>query len=276
MGNDAFPLDAYLERIGYAGALTADEDVLESVQRAQLNRIPFENFDIVLGRGVSLEPAALVDKLIDRPRGGYCFELNGLLHLALLSVGFEARALLARVHMSGQPTGRTHELILVTIGDRHWIADAGFGGPSLRAPVPLELGTQWRQEGEHFRLVDAGPFGTMLQKQSEGEWRDLYSFGMEHVCEADIAVGHHFTSTSPLSRFTHTPVAALHTPTGKTTLHDRELRRIENGARTSLELPGGPAYLAAIEKYFGIEIDAPDATRLIAGAPRERRQPNCV
>jgi len=65
VSNDAFPLDAYLERIGYSGSLTATEDVLEAVQRAQLACVPFENFDILLGRGISLEPAALFEKLID-------------------------------------------------------------------------------------------------------------------------------------------------------------------------------------------------------------------
>ena len=210
MSNDALPLDAYLGRIGYSGPLKVAEDVLEALQRAQLACIPFENLDVLLGRGISLEPAALFGKLIDSPRGGYCFELNGLLLMALQHVGFAARALLARVHMCGRPTGRTHELILVTLADRLWIADAGFGGPSLRAPVPLELDVCRTQEGERFRLVEAGHFGTMLQKESEGEWRNLYSFDLEHVCEADIALSNHFTSTSPLSRFTHTFVAALH------------------------------------------------------------------
>ena len=268
MSKEAFPVDAYLERIDYSGPLTATEDVLEAIQRAQLGHIPFENFDILLGRGISLEPAVLFEKLIDSPRGGYCFELNGLLLMALRSVGFEVRELLARVHTSGQPTGRTHALILVTLDSRFWIADAGFGGPSLRAPVPFELDVCRTQDGESFWLVDAGPFGTMLQKQSEGEWRDLYSFDLAQVCRADIAVGNHFTSTSPLSHFTHTPVAALHGLTGKTTLRDRALRRIENGVEAVLELPDGAAYIAALKTHFGIEIDASAEALLTVSAPR--------
>lgn len=257
MSTDAFPLDAYLERIGYAESLSPTEEVLEAIQRAQLARIPFENFDVLLGRDISLEPDALFQKLIDSPRGGYCFELNGLLLMALQHVGFEARALLARVHTRGQPTGRTHELILVTFDSGLWIADAGFGGPCLRAPIPLELDTPRPQENECFRLVDAGRFGTMLQMQSDAQWLDLYSFDLEHVCEADVAVGNHFTSTSPFSSFTQTGVAALHTSAGKTTLYARSLKKVDNGAETKLELGEGAAYLDALKTYFGIEIDAP-------------------
>lgn len=268
MSRDAFPFDAYFDRIGYSGPLTATEDVLDAIQRAQLARIPFENFDVLLGRGISLEPAALFEKLIDNSRGGYCFELNGLLLMALQSIGFEARELLARVHTSGQVSGRTHELILVMLAGRLWIADAGFGGPSLRAPIPLELDVSKAQEGESFRLIDAGRFGTMLQKRSEAQWWDLYSFDLEHVCRADVIIANHFTSTSPLSHFTDTPVAALHTPAGKTTLRDRTLRRIENGVESVLEFPEGPAFMTALETHFGIVLDPSDAVRLASGTPR--------
>ncbi len=269
MSSDTFPLDAYLERIDYSGSLTVNEDALEAVQRAQLARIPFENFDVLLGRGISLDPAALCEKLIGKPRGGYCFELNGLLLMALRSIGFDARELLARVHVSGEPTGRTHELILVALGSRHWIADAGFGGSSLRAPIPLELDVCREQEGEGVRLIDAGRFGTMLQRRSTDEWSDLYSFDLGHVCDADIAVGNHFTSTSPLSNFTNTPVAAVHTSTGKTTLRDRVLRRIDNGVETVLELPDGTAYITALQTQFGIEIDAPDEAVIALSGSRQ-------
>ena len=73
-----FALDHYLERLNYSGSLQPTEDRLEALHRAQHCTIPFENFDILLGRGISLEPAALLDKLVNSPRGGYCFELNGL------------------------------------------------------------------------------------------------------------------------------------------------------------------------------------------------------
>ena len=64
------------------------------MHRAQLATIPFENFDILLGRSILLSPESLVDKLIARPRGGYCFELNGLFahgcHAILVLAGLHA------------------------------------------------------------------------------------------------------------------------------------------------------------------------------------------
>jgi N-hydroxyarylamine O-acetyltransferase len=257
MQDDDFPLDAYLERIAYSGRIAPTESVLEHVQRGQLQTVAFENFDILLGRSIALDSSSLVDKLLRRSRGGYCFELNGLLLLALRAIGFEARPLLARVHVHGQASARTHELLLVTIGSRFWLADAGFGGPSLRAPVPLELGVTWDQEGFAFRLIDAGPYGTMLQNRVEGGWRDLYSFDLGRVWPADIALGNHFTSTHPSSFFTFARVAAIHTRSGRVALYDRTLRTVAGMVERVEQIPDGPAFLAELEGRFGIELDAP-------------------
>lgn len=88
-----FSTEAYLERVGLERGVRADDDSLEAIHRAQAYTIPFENFDILLGRCVSLETAAILDKLVGHKRGGYCFELNGLLLMALGTFGFEARPL---------------------------------------------------------------------------------------------------------------------------------------------------------------------------------------
>uniref|UniRef100_UPI0025F78BB1 arylamine N-acetyltransferase family protein n=1 Tax=uncultured Phenylobacterium sp. TaxID=349273 RepID=UPI0025F78BB1 len=119
----AFDADAYLKRIGLTAPPEPTVEGLNALQRAQVLAIPFENFDIMLGRGISLEPDAVFDKLVRRRRGGYCFEINGLLLTALQAFGFEARALLGRVHLMGQTTGRSHQISLVTIDGTHWIAD---------------------------------------------------------------------------------------------------------------------------------------------------------
>ncbi|HXG18613.1 MAG TPA: arylamine N-acetyltransferase [Methylomirabilota bacterium] len=257
MDNNVFTLDAYLKRLHYAGNVQPTEDCLEALHRAQAYTIPFENFDILLGRGISLEPAAIFDKLVRRKRGGYCFELNGLFLMALQAIGFDARALLARVHLTGTPTGRGHQLILVALQGREWIADVGFGGPGLRAPIPFELNHPTTHDGQTFRLVEMPPFGIMLQTLLEGQWQNLYSFDFGHVVPADIAYGNHFTSTHPSSFFTFARVAALPHPNGRVSLFNRTLRSIIAGKEKVQELEEGQPYLDALKTHFGIELNAP-------------------
>jgi N-hydroxyarylamine O-acetyltransferase len=252
----AFAEQDYLARLGYSGKLGVTEDTLEAVHRAQAYTIPFENFDILLGRGIDLAPEAIVSKLVHGARGGYCFELNQLLRMALEAFGFEIRPLLARVHLSGSPSGRGHMLLLVSLGRRSWIADVGFGGPGLRAPIPFELDRTASHDGETFRLARADPFGTMLQRRDDGRWLDLYSFDTTHVVEADIVYGNFFTSAHPDSFFTYRRVAALPHPNGRTTLYDRRLRDETDGVLQETVLDDAPSYLDALRERFGIVLDA--------------------
>lgn len=257
MDTSKFSLDPYLERVQDTGPVQATEDRLETLHRAQAYTIPFENFDILLGRGINLDPTALYDKLVLHQRGGYCFELNGLFLMALHAFGFEARPLLARVHLRGEPTARTHELILVNINGHDWIADVGFGGPGLRAPIPFELNHPTTQDGLTFQLIEAYPYGIMLQSHKGGQWLNLYSFDLGHVFPADIALGNHFTSTHPGSFFTFARVAALPRPDGRVALFNCSLTHATPESEYDQVLTEGPAYVSALKTHFSIELEVP-------------------
>ncbi len=257
MGTYKFDSEAYLNRINFSGAMDLSVDSLARLHHAQFYAIPFENFDILLGRGIDLDPRVVFNKLVRKKRGGYCFELNGLFLQALKALGFKARALLARVHVTGTPSGRGHQLALICIEGRDWLADVGFGGNSPRSPVPMELDCPVTHEGRTVRLTDGGNFGTMLQTLEAGAWKDLYSFDLGHVFPADIAYGNHYTATSPHSFFTFSRVGARSVPGGEITLLDRTLKITANGRQEVLTLPDSPAYLDAVNTHLGIEIDAP-------------------
>ena len=256
MDSYEFDLEAYLPRINFSGAIDVSPDTLVRLHRAHFHTIPFENFDILLGRGIDLDPQAVFNKLVFKKRGGYCFELNGLFLQALQALGFKARALLARVHVTGTPSGRGHQLELVSINGRDWLADVGFGANSPRMPIPMELECPITNDGQTIRLTDGGHFGTMFQALEDGEWKDLYSFDLGHVFPADISYGNHYTSTHPDTFFTYSRVAACPLPGGGITLLDRTLKITTNGRDEVQTLPDSPAYLDAIKTHFGIELDA--------------------
>ena len=199
----------------------------------------------------------LFDKMVNHRRGGYCFELNSLFGLALDAFGFKRRPVLARVHLRGEPTGRTHLFNLVHLNGRDWIADPGFGLKQALEPIPLELGRVETQEGFQCRLVDGGEFGTMAQIFEDGAWKNWYSFDMETVCPADVEMGNYFTSTNPGAIFTQARLAIRTVPFGRVILLNFRLRRYADGEVNETELEPGPSYLEALEANFGIMIDAP-------------------
>ena len=251
-----FDLETYLHRIRFKGARDLSEDTLFRLHHAQFFAIPFENFDILLGRGINLEPEAVFNKLVLQKRGGYCFELNGLFLEALKALGFKARPLLARVHLTGTPSGRGHQLELVTIKGRDWVADVGFGMNSPFRPIPLELGRPVKMEGRTVRLTEGGRFGILFQALEQGDWKDLYSFDLGWVFPPDIAYGNHYTSTHPDTFFTYSRVAGLPFDGGGITLLDRTLKITIKGREELHRLPDSPAYLDALKTHFGIDLDA--------------------
>jgi N-hydroxyarylamine O-acetyltransferase len=256
MGNFQFDIGTYLSRIGLTAQPSVDDDGLRQLHESQFFAIPFENFDIQLGRGIELEPAALFQKLVVRARGGYCFELNGLMLLALRALGFQARPLLARVHLQSPPSGRTHQLNLVDIEGRPWIIDVGFGAGGLRGPMPLEIGRTKEGPGWAFRLERREPWGVLMQTREDDQWKDSYSFDMAHVTDADISVSNHYTSTSHASHFTQSRVASSPRPNGRVSLRNFTLTEIEHGVKKTWEISSGRAYLDALAEVFGIELDA--------------------
>ena len=253
----AFEIEAYLARVGLSAEPQANEQGLHLLHLAQFYHIPFENLDIQLGRGINLEAGHLFRKLVSQARGGYCFELNGLMLMALHEFGFKARPLLARVHLRTPPGGRTHQVNCVEIDDRLWLVDVGFGAGGPRLPIPLEEGWVGEEAGWAFRLERREPWGWLLQSLENGRWQDSYSFDLGHVTEADIAVSNHYTSTSPDIHFTQARVVSIPRPQGRVSLWNFTLTEIQDGHKSTREIEPGPDYLNVLADYFGIKLDAP-------------------
>lgn len=87
----------YFKRIG----IPENTEITESVEFLNLIHfqncvsIPYENLDLVDGKLLSLKSEDVLDKICSN-RGGYCFEINGLLSDFLKENGFEVVNYLGR------------------------------------------------------------------------------------------------------------------------------------------------------------------------------------
>lgn len=256
-------LPRYLARIGLREAPAPDAAGLAALQRAHRTAIPFENFDILLGRGISLDPDAVFDKLVARRRGGYCFEQNQLFARALEALGFEARPLLARVWLfaGDQVPPRTHCLNLVAIDGKPWIADAGFGG-GFAPPMRLEDGEAVKgEDGVVHRLI-RDPDGWMLARQGDRSLEPQYSFTLDEVFPADLALANHWTASAPQSRFVNTAVASIVLPHGMASLTNRNyVRRSRSGTEAS-EIASARMLQLRLSLVFGIDLSSEEIAGL--------------
>lgn len=79
----------YLQHIGFAGAARPDLPTLQQLHHRHMLSVPFENLSIIYHQGIQLAPEALFSKVVERNRGGFCYELNTLFALLLREIGFK-------------------------------------------------------------------------------------------------------------------------------------------------------------------------------------------
>lgn len=256
-------LDAYLRRIHFSGARAPTLETLTHLHQQHVRTIPFENLDVVLGRGIRIDIPSIERKLVHERRGGYCFEQNRLLAAVLRALGFTVSPLLARVRWQrpADPIGPlTHMLLRVTTSDGgNFLADVGFGSMSLVRPLRLECGVEQGAGLEPRRLIGAG--NQLVQQARLGDaWADVYQFSLEEPPEIDFELGNWFTSTHPQSHFTYTVIASRAGEGCRHTLRDREFNTRYADGRVVQRLVESPDELLAIlGQHFDLHL--PPGTR---------------
>lgn len=253
----------YLQRIGHAGAAGADLRTLRAMLARHADAIPFENLAAFLGEPVPLDIPALERKLLTPGRGGWCFEHNLLLADVLETIGFDVRRLGARVRWNVPPnviTARSHMLLLVTLAGERYIADVGFGGLTLTAPLRLEPGIEQETPHERHRLLLEGDRYS-LQAWIAGEWQTMYLFDLHRQEIADYEVSNWYLANHPNSQFVKGLICARAAPDRRYTLRNTRHAVHYPDGRTERRIIGDVAELKeALRRDFGLAL--PDGPAL--------------
>ncbi|WP_229870110.1 arylamine N-acetyltransferase family protein [Streptomyces phaeofaciens] len=270
-GGDLLDLDAYLRRTGYDGPLDTSVETLFALHRAHKESIAFENLDVALGRGISLDLGDIGRKLVDGGRGGYCFEHNLLLAAVLERLGFPVTRLLARVRNGRRLTRyRAHTVLVVSAGLELWAVDAGFGAEGLIEPVRLGAGEVTKVGAWSWRVIREQD-QWVLQTLHEDGWFDLYTFRVERHFAVDFEVSNYYTAHHERSTFTGKVIAMRGTEDVQQTLVDRELTTRHGDGRTERTVLSGDAVVGLLQDTFAIRLTDRDARllrqRLAALAP---------
>ncbi|GAA3127349.1 arylamine N-acetyltransferase [Streptomyces rectiviolaceus] len=261
-------IEAYLARVGHEGEAKPDFETLRALHRAHVAAIPFENLEMMVGRPVPLDLAALQDKLVRQRRGGYCYEQNLLFAAALDRIGFAVTGLGGRVR-AGASSRRavTHMLLKVEADGRQWHCDVGFGAEGLLEPIPMGDGGDVRQDvrqGEwRFGIVQEANGARVLRTGHADGWFDLYEYTLEERLPVDYVVMNHYTSTHPRSPFIRRPVLQRAAPEVRRTLVGEHLT-VTRPDGTSDERDVSAEELGEVlAREFDIELNGDDCAELI-------------
>ena len=247
-------IDTYLERINYQGSREPNKETLQALHLAHMLAVPFENLSIHWQEPIILNEQDLFEKIIDRGRGGFCYELNGLFAALCQALGFDVSKLSAGVS-NGDGTYSPefdHMTLLVTLEDR-WLVDVGFGD-SFREPLLLDSQGEQQQYGRNYKVHKENDSYIMSQQKDGQEWETQYRFNLRPFQFADYVPRCQYHQTSPESHFQRSRICSLATENGRITLSDmRLITTTLAGSREEKELPSEATYNQTLATHFGIK-----------------------
>jgi N-hydroxyarylamine O-acetyltransferase len=238
----------YLARIGARAG-----DPLETLMRRHLETVPFENLSVHLPEPIHLDADDLVAKIVNRRRGGFCYELNGAFAALLGELGYVVTLCSARVARDGGADGYgppgDHMALLVDRDGRRLLVDVGFGRFAV-GPLALDSRDDQPDEAGVYTVRDA-PDGE-LDVACDGTI--VYRLDPRPRLLVDFAPPAWWHATSPESPFALAVTCSRLTPTGRVTISDDRFIETDAGARTERTL-SVEERLATYRDRFGIVLD---------------------
>jgi N-hydroxyarylamine O-acetyltransferase len=244
-------LEQYLQRIKYTGDLEPNLETLIAVHRHHLLNIAYENLDIHLGRTLELSPARAFEKIVLEKRGGWCYEMNGLLAWALREIGFDVGYLACTV---GQTNATANHLALKVNLEQAYLADAGFGN-GLLEPIPLSRGV-YTQQSREFVLEQSGEhWKFQMPSVGVGAVGNSFDFTLEPQQLEDFQERCTYLQTSIESGFVRVVVCHRMTETGVQSLRGAVLQTISKGSEISSTLESQDDYNTVLREVFDLHVD---------------------
>jgi N-hydroxyarylamine O-acetyltransferase len=259
-------LSAYLQRIGYDRPLEPTAAVLRELQVAHLLTVPFENLSIHSRQPIILEDEALFTKIVERKRGGFCYECNGLFAALLRTIGFDVTMLSAEVANADDSFSEPfdHMTLMVKL-DQRWLVDVGFGDSFLE-PLLLDEAGEQVQGKRSYRITPDGNY-SILSRRDNDEWKSQYRFTLQPYQYQDFAGMCRYHQTSPQSHFTEGRICSrataeggritLNAAAGTTPSDMRLITTARNGDRHEQILQSNEEYTEALRKHFGVVMTVP-------------------
>ena len=247
-------IEAYLRRIGFSGALRTDLDTLARLHRAHLRAVPYENLDVQLGRKVTIELAPIYDKIVQRGRGGWCYEMNGLFGWALQTLGFRVHRGAGAVmrEVLGDVCVGNHLVLSVMLSEGSFLADVGFGDGPID---PIRL-----IEGEFV----SGRFTFGLERLDE-KWLRLrnhtaggaksFDFTLDVADETLLAERCAFLQTADVSPFVQNLVCQRYLANGELViLRGRVLRHLDGTNVKERLIADEREFMRVLEDEFLLDV----------------------
>ncbi len=245
-------VNAYLKRIGATKPDVLDREALDKLVQAHHLSVPFEDLECnYLKNKVSLDPEVLFDKVVNKNRGGYCFELNGIFKNFLVALGFDAFSVFCRVRSMERPV--MHRGTFVRFDDGIYFVDVGFGGPMPFGSVKLIDGVNQDIHGETFRFDKTDDYWWHLSRLNEaGEEESCLYMTTQPQPDIEFESMNYYCCTNPEGRFVTVTLVNLRRPNGFYSITQRIFTSKIDGVKTEKEITSDDEFRSILKDHFNI------------------------
>jgi N-hydroxyarylamine O-acetyltransferase len=253
-------LSNYLTRIGFEGEPRADLETLSRIHRLHLEAIAYENLDVQLGRTVGFDLNEIYRKLVLSRRGGWCYEMNGLMAWALEEVGFNVTRLAGAVvrDKAGDESIGAHLALCIQL-DAPYLVDVGFGD-GLIEPIPIEVGSV-RQDELEFRLERVDGSWWRFHNQPHGG-APTFDFQLTEASPEQLARRCEWLQSAPESPFVQNAVCQRYRKGELAALRGRSIKIVRGRDVEKRTIDSIQEYGSVLGDVFGIELPDDDLQRL--------------
>ena len=245
-------VDSYLQRIKADQVKYNNLEALSKLQYQHMLHVPFENLDVIYSVPISLDVEAFYKKVVLNYRGGFCYELNGLFHWLLQSLGYPCQLASATINRPDDTWARagSHACTIVTL-DQPYLVDVGFGD-SARKPLPLTGEVREDVSGAYrVKKVETDIYDVERLQVSDDKWDTLIRIDTKPMVLKDFAAACEFNQTSAHSPFTQKEMITIATLEGRITLSGNTLTITRYGKKQQQTI-SEEERSSVLEKYFQI------------------------
>lgn len=249
----------YLKRIHAEFSINPTAETLDTLIRSHIRSIPFENLDVIdFNKIPELKEEVLFEKIVQKNRGGYCFELNKLFTALLKALDYEVYSVAVRVMWNRDHIPPVSHMGLVTmIQNQKYYCDVGFGGPGPKGLLALD-GTAQNIDGECFRSLITEDGDILIERLSHNVWKQVLRFTDRKVRDEDFELLNFYCAKNEKVLFTKARVVNLCIPGGSKALLNQELTIRKNGKEQTIVYQTQEELEAGLKQEFGLCVTLPN------------------
>ena len=249
-------LEKIRERINYKGEFKPTYQVLNILQKQFLLHVPFENLDIHLGIPIDYSFKNVFNKIVERKRGGVCYENNSLFYEILKNIGFQVNFISAEMY-KGLPlkndSNHRHMALTVRIDEEIYLVDVG-NGKSFGSPIPIIKKAYSKGEDSDYIVDDFQNIKALYFKDSNAGLTPRYVFDLSPKEREDFKQACIYIETSPESIFRKNNLASLNREDGRITISGNNLISRKGSKTSTTEISSKEDFGKLLKSHFGIQL----------------------